>query len=312
VRAFAEQNFCASEGAKAGKIVNGRLLVQQVPTVVPRQKQDGSCVFFDAQSQGCTIHPVSPFGCSAFDTHQVFAEAERRSIASLRACASSPGYKLLWQMLHDAGCIARPMEERRTAMAAAITATENSGPARAVNTTREKDLAMIDYMLRLAKNPAVMDQWAEELKPYLPKDISLQLSGMFLDATAESRRLAKPGEFHSPLVDEAGRAIVLAAVMRCLLSHRCQHAGTLGPTTFAFLAARVITCQACLPQFMDSIAQTDATADTADECDLCLQRGQIEFTKFRVAMPTGVVVIGDCCNDCRRKYTPCTTGESGI
>src|SRR5688500_18711311 len=55
--------------ASAGALVVYRGKPMRIPTIVPAQKPDGSCVFFDDQDR-CTIHGVAPYGCSHFDTHQ--------------------------------------------------------------------------------------------------------------------------------------------------------------------------------------------------------------------------------------------------
>ena len=66
--------FWASPGAVLRERVSGRIV--QVGTITP-QRRGGRCVFLDA-SDRCRIHPVAPFGCAYFDTHQTEAEYHER------------------------------------------------------------------------------------------------------------------------------------------------------------------------------------------------------------------------------------------
>ncbi len=60
-----------------------------VPTITPRLGAAG-CVFL--RNQRCTIHPVSPFGCSHFDVHMSPAEGEQRSVWAHALIASDEAY----------------------------------------------------------------------------------------------------------------------------------------------------------------------------------------------------------------------------
>lgn len=122
IKRFAKQHFCASEGGKYVTIVNGQQFVGDVPTVTPQQRPDGSCVFLEEGR--CSIHPVSPFGCSHYDTHMAKEAADERTRASMAAILSSPGYQALRAMLVAAGREARPREERVAAMKAGVLAIE--------------------------------------------------------------------------------------------------------------------------------------------------------------------------------------------
>ena len=105
LRGFAFDNLLASAGAT---VMNAEGQVYQIPTLVPRRKPDGSCVFLDERDR-CTIHAVSPFGCSFFDAHQSDAEADARSgrglqeIARAWARGSRSAYAVLWGLLFEAG-----------------------------------------------------------------------------------------------------------------------------------------------------------------------------------------------------------------
>jgi len=114
---FAFRYLLASPGAtvmQAGHVF-------QIPTLVPRRKQDGSCVFLDEQNR-CRIHEVSPYGCAFFDVHQSHAEANRRSSRGLQDIAlrwsarESSAYIMLWQLLYAAGFKAAPAHIVRATM----------------------------------------------------------------------------------------------------------------------------------------------------------------------------------------------------
>ena len=115
---FAFKYLLASPGAtvmQAGHIF-------QIPTLVPRRKADGSCVFLDENNR-CRIHEVSPYGCAFFDSHQPNAEANERSSRGLQEIAKSWSisqdnnvYTALWQLLFAAGLRAIPAHIARAMM----------------------------------------------------------------------------------------------------------------------------------------------------------------------------------------------------
>lgn len=115
---FARDKLLASVGAT---VMNAEGHVFQIPTLVPRRKADGSCVFLDANDR-CTIHPVSPYGCSFFDAHQSDGEANHRSGRGLQEVArewtasSRSAYAVLWKLLFEAGLRAVPPHVARTRM----------------------------------------------------------------------------------------------------------------------------------------------------------------------------------------------------
>ena len=95
--------------ASPGAIVMKEGHVFQIPTLVPRRKEDGSCKFLD-ENNCCTIHAVSPYGCAFFDTHQSDEEANLRSSRGLQEIAlhwaigaGLSAYVLLWRLLYTAG-----------------------------------------------------------------------------------------------------------------------------------------------------------------------------------------------------------------
>lgn len=117
--AFAIENLLASSGATVMKA--GRLF--QIPTLVPRRKEDGSCVFL-SENNLCNIHAVSPFGCSFFDSHQSGEEANMRSsrgLCEIARCWANPNihaYTIIWKILNGAGLRAVPAHIARQRMEA--------------------------------------------------------------------------------------------------------------------------------------------------------------------------------------------------
>jgi len=119
-------NFVASEGAK---VVLGES-VRNIPTITPKQKEDGRCVFMNADDT-CSIHRVSPFGCRVFRicsepdaTHddlieKVDEDREKIGIA-LKHCIIDDEYHDAWEILQASGCIAEPLEVRRGRLTAIL------------------------------------------------------------------------------------------------------------------------------------------------------------------------------------------------
>ena len=105
VMQFARENLVASQGAVLARITPQGLQPFRVVTIVPARQTNGHCKFLvDGK---CTIHPVSPYGCSHFDSHQGKREADRRSLAvhnhiQQQHRLGGP-YNRLWQMLKAEG-----------------------------------------------------------------------------------------------------------------------------------------------------------------------------------------------------------------
>jgi Fe-S-cluster containining protein len=107
---FLAANFRASEGVLVAK--HGQLF--RIPTIVPAQYDDnGRCVFLTRDGK-CSVHAVSPFGCSRFSVCEPPSwEAEQRSKAGLSDIMSNLDYNLLWAWLCEHGHRAPPLAERR-------------------------------------------------------------------------------------------------------------------------------------------------------------------------------------------------------
>ncbi len=115
---FAFDCLLASPGAIVAR-VDGSIF--RIPTLVPRRKADGSCIFLNERG-GCEIHAVSPFGCSFFDCRQSQREANERSSRGLQeiarswADASCHIYMMVWRLLDVAGKRAIPSHVARQRM----------------------------------------------------------------------------------------------------------------------------------------------------------------------------------------------------
>lgn len=110
---FISKNFRASDGFRIHK--SGEHMT--VPTIVPAQKSNGECIFYANGS--CTVHEVSPFGCSQFmvcdDTVEGSFATDEKLHALVDACQESPAYVTVWGHLFQRGLTAPPLKERKLA-----------------------------------------------------------------------------------------------------------------------------------------------------------------------------------------------------
>lgn len=122
---FVEEHFVASEGPIIRLMVPDpdgppRLEDHHVPTIVPRQEEDGSCVFLDEEGH-CMIHPVAPFGCRTFKVCDPPSEKDdEKSKAMLRQIVNQPAYLRAWKYLAERGLLAKPLLERRGGLTEAL------------------------------------------------------------------------------------------------------------------------------------------------------------------------------------------------
>ena len=113
---FAEKNLLASPGAL---IIKNRRL-GRIRTLVPARNDSDWCKFFDGRL--CTIHPVAPFGCAFFDSHQEQSESNIISAKGLQIIAGLwedqpfSRYCQIWNELHRGGMRAPAPEECRERM----------------------------------------------------------------------------------------------------------------------------------------------------------------------------------------------------
>lgn len=93
---FDSADLLASEGATVVK--DGKRL--QLPTLVPKQKEDGSCVFLS--DSGCTVHGCAPYGCRVFTVCEDWTDdhAEREI-----------GLIEIWKDMEQNGEYSRTVEE---------------------------------------------------------------------------------------------------------------------------------------------------------------------------------------------------------
>lgn len=85
----------ASKGAVLGDTKSGQLF--RVGTITPRL-ENGRCVFLTEEDR-CSIHAVSPFGCSHFSTHDDHRGADIKSLWGLRQIMHTPAYDQARQAL---------------------------------------------------------------------------------------------------------------------------------------------------------------------------------------------------------------------
>jgi len=119
-KGFVARYLLASEGA----LVQAGDRRFRIPTIVPAQKADGSCVFLNDQHR-CDIHAVAPFGCAHFDTHMSKEDADQLSTDGLRRIMQDihedGTYKAVLELLFNSDRVASPLLERKRKLLAAST-----------------------------------------------------------------------------------------------------------------------------------------------------------------------------------------------
>jgi Fe-S-cluster containining protein len=107
-------HFSASEGALVQTREGGMC---RIPTIVPKQDEDGRCVFLNDQDR-CSIHPVAPFGCRSFKVCENEDQEldNEKSRACLSCIAGNIDYNMTHHFLHQKGCIALPLLDRKDMM----------------------------------------------------------------------------------------------------------------------------------------------------------------------------------------------------
>ncbi len=120
---FAEEHLLASPGALVAKACPGAqsgFQLLRIRTLVPARADHGWCKFFDGNL--CRIHPVAPFGCAFFDSHQNPRYSRQVSAAGLTCIAenwlheSHSIYCQMWRFLQSSRLIAPAPEECRRKM----------------------------------------------------------------------------------------------------------------------------------------------------------------------------------------------------
>ncbi len=122
------EHFEASEGAKAMKEVNGKPVVFNIPTIVPKLTPTG-CVFL--KDGKCSIHPVAPFGCAYHDTHmdekEGYAISHAMAVAQCKSWETHGSYAQAWEILKANGKVPPPLVERKAKLRAATLEIESRG-----------------------------------------------------------------------------------------------------------------------------------------------------------------------------------------
>lgn len=118
-REFLSGYLLASEGA----VVQTGDQRFRIPTIVPAQKADGSCVFLNEHDR-CTIHDIAPFGCAYFDTHMTNEQADDLSSCGLHTILAdfreNGLYRAVYETLASSGRTAPPLHERRKRLSVAF------------------------------------------------------------------------------------------------------------------------------------------------------------------------------------------------
>lgn len=111
---FLEEFFRASDGPLVRMFHDdGTPEDLHIPTLVPRQEEDGRCVFLDERDR-CIIHPVSPFGCRMYKVcDPPTQEDDEKSANMLRQILKVQEYLGLWKHLVERGLFVKPLLERR-------------------------------------------------------------------------------------------------------------------------------------------------------------------------------------------------------
>jgi len=110
---FLESHFAASDGPIVRIKDKDGLKDTHIPTIVPQQKEDGSCVFLDENNK-CSIHPVAPFGCRNFKVCDPPSyEDSCKSAHMLREVVATREYLMAWSFLTSLGIIVEPLLDRR-------------------------------------------------------------------------------------------------------------------------------------------------------------------------------------------------------
>jgi Fe-S-cluster containining protein len=145
---WAESNLLASPGPLVVQVVEQeihcrskpqqreRRLVRRgirVPGLVLAANADGSCRFLTSVGE-CSIHEVSPFGCSFFDGHERRSPASDRLLRAGLISSIEAGpehlYHRLRRHLIRLGLVSPPPEVQRGQMRRAITLPETDKPGK--------------------------------------------------------------------------------------------------------------------------------------------------------------------------------------
>lgn len=110
---FDINDLVASDGATVQHHDGSR---EMIGTIVPKQKPNGECVFFE--SGKCTVHEHSPFGCRMFNAcdKETTLEVEISRRVGLMEIYEDDEYAKVRSQLQDA----RPRAERKAAFDLAI------------------------------------------------------------------------------------------------------------------------------------------------------------------------------------------------
>lgn len=112
--AWAETNLLASPGA----LVMKGLETFRIPTLVPKTKENGECVYL-LPDRSCAIHQVSPFGCAFFDCGPERGLLSHKGLTAVyRAWLFQPKslYRQIWEHLFGLNLVQIKAETLRARM----------------------------------------------------------------------------------------------------------------------------------------------------------------------------------------------------
>lgn len=94
--------------------------------------------------------------------------------------------------------------------------------------------------------------------------------------------------------------MMIAAVMRCVARHHCEHALDGKRPLVAFLAARVIACERCLLKYERVLAEHDVQVRAGGDllCDFCLEDQEDGYFRPTIVPYGPARLFGDMCDAC--------------
>jgi hypothetical protein len=169
----------------------------------------------------------------------------------------------------------------------------------------ERDRAMLEEARRLfaSLQGADLGELLEDWRGRMGPAAADQFEAAEREVTAELRRAGELTE-NGVVVQNRGlgewSTRLFAALTRCYSTGNfCEHALHGDRPLTGLVAARVISCRACLIRFVRPVAEADARALAGEAyCDFCLEDVADNYFKPTVAQYGPVILYGDACVPC--------------
>lgn len=161
---------------------------------------------------------------------------------------------------------------------------------------RQMELEMITQLKAFCSDDAAVEKAAEALDKWVSDGLMFRFNSAAWDALGQvpDSHAGMKAKLYTGSPSSELAALFAAAQLRCL-GNRCPHVTVdRSIAVRAILAARITTCDECLPQLTKNFGN-EPLCD--GECDLCLNQGIKTFHRFSVAW-NGTVLHGDVCPDC--------------